>query len=183
MSKVIRVGIVLTIGVISLLLPLGSAAEEPELCVDPNAPIAELFKAAESAVSRVEKMQPETFKHSKSPRWAYSSWREIVYLDQQLLHFIMLEQGSGPECLELKWRQYGAGCREKRILILLLHWNYLPDNLDEMQPEGNLRYGDLSAWNPESKECKARREEIEYVRQNGRATHERLRAMLKECKD
>lgn len=155
-------------------------AQERELCVDPEAPLPEIFKAAEVAVSRLEKLSSKTFIRSgQSDYIKVSAGIDIAYLDEQLLRFLILQQTEGRDALELKWRQYPTGCREKRILILLCNWNMLPDNFDGPHPEGRIQYGNLSAWDSASKEYKERREEIEYVRKNGRVLHERIQAILR----
>ena len=155
-------------------------AQEPKLCVDPEAPLPEIFKAAENVISNLEKRQAHDlvqFLRSKTRK--AQAWQEIVDLDEQLLNLILLRQSHGIEALELKWRQYSAGCREKRILLLLLSWNYLPEHWDSITyPENNVRYWDLSAWNPTSEEYQARREEIDFVRKHGRNAYDRIERLI-----
>lgn len=82
-------------------------AQEPELCVDPEAPLPEIFKAAEVAVSRLEKLSSKTFIRSgQSDYIKVSAGIDIAYLDEQLLQFLILQQTEGRDALELKWRQY-----------------------------------------------------------------------------
>ena len=162
------------------LFPVATMAQEPELCIDPQASLPEILKTAEIAVSRLEKLPSKTFiRAGQSASIKVSAGRDIAYLDEQLLRFLILQQTEGRDALELKWRQYPTGCREKRILILLCNWNMLPDNFDGPHPEGRIQYGNLSAWDSASKEYKERREEIEYVRKNGRVLHERIQVILR----
>ena len=160
-------------------------AQEPELCVDPEAPLPEIFNAAENAISRLEKRQTHDLSQFlRSGTRKAQAWQEIADLDQQLLNFILLRESHGVEVLELKWRQYSAGCREKRILLLLLSWNYLPEHWDSITyPENNVRYWDLSAWNPTSEEYQARREEIDFVRKHGRNAYDRIERLIAGCRE
>lgn len=161
------------------LFPVATMAQEPELCIDPQASLPEILKTAEIAVSRLEKLPSKTFiRFGQSASIKANAKKDIAYLDEQLLRFLILQQAEERDALELKWRQYPTGCRDKRILILLCDWNKLPDNFDAIQPEGRIQYWNLSAWDSASKEYKKRREEIEYVRKNGRVLHERIQAML-----
>lgn len=155
-------------------------AQERELCVDPEIPLPEIFKAAENAISNLEKRQAhDLVQFFRSETRKAQAWQEIADLDQQLLNFILLRESHGIEVLELKWRQYSAGCREKRILLLLLSWNYLPEHWDSITyPENNVRYWDLSAWNPTSEEYQARREEIDFVRKHGRNAYDRIERLI-----
>ena len=163
-----------------VLFPLLTVKADSEGCVDPSVPVAEIFKAAENAISRLEKRPADDLaQFLRSETRKALAWQEIADLDEQLLNFILLRQNHGVEALELKWRQYSAGCREKRILLLLLSWNYLPEHWDSITyPENNVRYWDLSAWNPTSEEYQARREEIDFVRKHGRNAYDRIERLI-----
>lgn len=170
-----NIGLAVLLGCV--LFPFLALTADLELYVEPSAPVQEIFKAAEKAVGRLEELPPETFTASTRPgsMKAVRAWQDIAALDEQLLNYVFLRELYGGESLELKWRQYPAGCRDKRILLLLLSWNYLPDRFDdEAYPDGTIRFWDLSAWNPASREYRERREEIEYVRKHGRAAHDRI---------
>ena len=162
------------------MFPVAIMAQEPELCVDPEAPLPEIFKAVEEAVARLEKLPAKTFVLSRrSDAMKAREWQEIANLDGQLMNYIILRDLRGIEALELKWRQYPAQCREKRILLLLLSRNHLPEHFDDTpHPDGNIRYWDLSAWNPASREYQERREEIEYIRKHGRAAYDRIEDLI-----
>lgn len=81
-------------------------AQEPELCVDPEAPLPEILKTAEVAVSRLEKLPSKTFIRSgRSDYIKVSAEIDIAYLDEQLLRFLILQRAEGCDALELKWRQ------------------------------------------------------------------------------
>ena len=124
-----------------VLFPLLTVKADSEVCVDPSVPVAEIFKAAENAISRLEKRPADDLaQFLRSETRKALAWQEIADLDEQLLNFILLRQIHGVEALELKWRQYSAGCREKRILLLLLSWNYLPEHWDNAAyPENSVR--------------------------------------------
>lgn len=163
-----------------VLFPLLTVKADSEVSVDPTAPVAEIFKAAENAISRLEKRQADDLvQFLRSETRKAQAWQEIADLDEQLLNFILLRQSHGVEALELKWRQYSAGCREKRILLLLLSWNYLLEHWDDAAYlENSVRYWDLSAWNPTSGEYQARREEIDFVRKHGRNAYDRIERLI-----
>lgn len=163
-----------------VLFPLLTVKADSEVCVDPSVPVAEIFKAAENAISRLEKRPADDLaQFLRSETRKALAWQEIADLDGQLLNFILLRQNHGVEALELKWRQYSAGCREKRILLLLLSWNYLPEHWDNAAyPENSVRYWDLSAWDPTSGEYQARREEIDFVRKHGRSAYDRIERLI-----
>lgn len=173
------IGLAVLLGCV--LFPFSALTADAEMYVDPSAPVPEIFKAAEKAVGKLEELPPKIFVASTRPgsMKAVRAWQDIAALDEQLLNYIFLRELYGCESLELKWRQYPAGCRGKRILLLLLSWNYLPDRFDaETYPEGNIRFWDLSAWDPASWEYRERREEIEYVRKHGRAVHDRISRII-----
>lgn len=163
-----------------VLFPLWPANADSEVSVDPSVPVAEIFKAAENAISRLEKRPADDLAlFLRSETRKAQAWQEIADLDGQLLNFILLRQSHGVGALELKWRQYSAGCREKRILLLLLSWNYLPKDLDNAAyPESSVRYWDLSAWDPTSGEYQARREEIDFIRKHGRSAYDRIERLI-----
>ncbi len=173
------IGLAVQLGCVLFLFSALTA--DAEMYVDPSAPVPEIFKAAEKAVGKLEELPPKIFAASTRPgsMKAVRAWQDTAALDEQLLNYIFLRELYGCESLELKWRQYPAGCRGKRILLLLLSWNYLPDRFDaETYPEGNIRFWDLSAWDPASWEYRERREEIEYVRKHGRAVHDRITRII-----
>ena len=97
-----------------VLFPLLTVKADSEVCVDPFVPVAEIFKAAENAISRLEKRPADDLaQFLRSETRKALAWQEIADLDEQLLNFILLRQNHGVEALELKWRQYSAGCRER----------------------------------------------------------------------
>ena len=90
-----------------VLFPLLTVKANSEVCVDPSVPVAEIFKAAENAISRLEKRPADDLaQFLRSETRKALAWQEIADLDEQLLNFILLRQNHGVEALELNSVRY-----------------------------------------------------------------------------